>query len=208
MTTDIPGALHAFFDRDVFIKLACCGLWDEAVNALGVTHPYRLYSASVRGAKTPLRRMEIDDSVREATFERLAVMAEQVPVVPPDWVAGAVSNPLYKRLSDTNGINIGEAELTLVALHCAFDNALITGDKRYIASLAVSFPDEFRRLKARMVTFERCLLAICDAYGYDSIKPRLWVARGCDGTLRIALGSQGQADYSSFKEGLLSGALV
>lgn len=30
--------LHAFFDKDVFLKLASCDLWDDALEALGVTH--------------------------------------------------------------------------------------------------------------------------------------------------------------------------
>ena len=81
--------LHAFFDKDVFIKLACCDLWEDALEALGVTYPYRLVSATPTGSKTALRRMDIPDSLREAAKARLATMAIQVPVVPVHWASTA-----------------------------------------------------------------------------------------------------------------------
>lgn len=198
------GELHAFFDKDVFIKLACCDLWGEVLEALGVTHPYRLASASASGSKTALRRMDIDDGLRAAATGRLKAMADQVPVVPEGWVAAAVTTPLYNRMSFTEGIDTGEAQIALVALHCEHDRKMVTGDKRFIAAMADAFPDEFNRLKPVVVTFERCLLAVCEAKGYEQVRDRLVAAKGCDGSLRNAVGADGLASYESFRKAMFS----
>lgn len=196
--------LHTFFDKDVFIKLACCDLWDETLEVLGVTHPYRLASATASGSKTALRRMAVNDGLRAAAIERLRRMAEQVPVVPEGWVAAAATTDLYNRMSFTDGIDTGEAQLALVALHCEHDNKLVTGDKRFVAAMEGAFPGEFDRLRPLIVTFERCLLAICEVKGYEDVRERLIAAKGCDRSLRNAVGADGAASYESFKEAMLS----
>ena len=185
--------LHAFFDKDVFIKLACCDLWEDALEALAVTHPYRLASATASGSKTALSRMRIDDALRAETTERLRKMAEESAVVPTIWVSAAMTTDLYNRLVFTDNIDAGEAQLAVVALHCEHENKLVSGDKRFMAAMASAFPSEFQRLKPLLVTFEDCLLAICVLKGYEQVKDRLRSAKGCDGSLNIALGAGGQA---------------
>ena len=130
-------------------------------------------------------------------------MADQVPVVPERWVSAAVTTDLYNRLSFTDSIDAGEAQLALVALHCEHTDKLVTGDKRFMAAMEAAFPAEFERLKPLVITFERCLLAVCAAKGYDHVRERLVAARGCDGSLRNALGSDGRASYDSFQEAML-----
>lgn len=151
------GELHAFFDKDVFIKLACCDLWGEVLEALGVTHPYRLASASASGSKTALRRMDIDDGLRAAATGRLKAMADQVPVVPEGWVAAAVTTPLYNRMSFTEGIDTGEAQIALVALHCEsaviFDNGGAFGIER---APVIAIPMHGARIKSRCPRCSGC----------------------------------------------------
>lgn len=201
---EVMGELHAFFDKDVFIKLACCDLWDDTLEVLGVTHPYRLASATASGSKTAFRRMKIEGDLSATTAERLRRMADQVPVVPDAWVSKAVTTVLYNEMSFTDNIDAGEAQLALAALHCEHDSKLVTGDKRFMTAMAGSFPDEFKRLKPLVVTFESCLLAVCEAKKYETVRDRLMAARGCDGSLKHALGSDGQATYESFREAMLS----
>lgn len=198
------GELHAFFDKDVFIKLACCDLWEETLQVLGVTHPYRLASATASGSKTALRRMAIDDGLRAAATERLKAMAERVPVVPEGWVSAAVTTDLYNRMVFTEAVDSGEAQIALVALHCEHDNKLVTGDKRFLKAMAATFPGEFERLQPLVVTFERCLLAVCKAKGYEHVRERLIAAKECDGSLKNAVGSDGQASFESFREAMES----
>lgn len=197
------GELHAFFDKDVFIKLACCDVWDEVLEGLGVTHPFRLASATALGSKTALRRMRLDDALQTATADRLEKMASYVPAVPLAWVNAAMTTDLYNRLSFADNIDTGEAALALIALHCEHDTKLVTGDKRFITSMAANFPAEFERLKPLAVTFERCLLAVCEAKGYEHVRERLLAAKGCDVALRSALGSDGRATIASFREAML-----
>lgn len=196
--------LHAFFDKDVFLKLACCDVWEETRNALGVTHPYRLASATASGSKTALRRMAIGNTLRAAATERLAILAAQVPIVPEHWVAAATTTDLYNSMIATEDLDSGEAQIALVALDCEHPNRLITGDKRFLLALKKAFPGPFERLRPRIVTFEQCLLAVCEVYGYDLVRDRLIAAKGCDGSLANAVGSSGQASDAAFREAMLS----
>lgn len=198
--------LHAFFDRDVFIKLACCDLWNEALTALGVTHPYRLASATRKGSKNVFRnKPEVPDALRTETLNRVETMAETTPVLPKDWTDAIVGTDIYNSMLDTSGIDPGEAQLALIALNSSFDNRLVTGDKRFIKAMAEAFPEEFDKLRPRLITFEACLLKICKTIGFAAIRDRLIAARGIDGTLRNALGSQNQNSEEDFYEGLRSG---
>ncbi len=146
--------------------------------------------------------MAIDDALRAETSNRLRKMAE-IPVIPEGWVLAAVTTEFHNRLVATEHVDAGEAQLVVVALTCGRNNTLVTGDKRFVAAMAEKFPEEFERLKPSIVTFERCLLAVCESQGFVQVKSRLLAARRCDGTLHIALGSDGQADERSFKETLL-----
>lgn len=47
-------------------------------------------------------------------------------------------------------------------------------------------------------------MAVCEAKGYEHVKERLIAAKGCDGSLKNAIGSDGQASYASFKEAMES----
>jgi hypothetical protein len=104
----------------------------------------------------------------------------------------------------TEAVDSGEAQIALVALHCKHDNKLVTGDKRFLKAMAATFPGEFDRLQPLVVTFERCLLAVCQAKRYEDVRERLVAAKGCDGSLKNAVGSDGQASYESFKEAMES----
>lgn len=196
--------LHAFFDRDVFIKLACCDLWCEVLQALKVTHPYRLASATVRGAQTPLKRMNVSEEIKRAALARIENMARSVPVVPDEWLKGAMVLPLYNRMTSTAGIDSGEAGLAVVVLGCDEGSRLVTGDKRFIKAISDHFPDEFAELQPRFVSFEHCLLAVCECEGLEKIRLRLHEARECDQTLRVALGVNGDVSEESFMEALRS----
>lgn len=135
--------------------------------------------------------MRLDDALQAATADRLEKMASYVPAVPLVWVNAAMTTDLYNRLSFVDNIDTGEAALALIALHCEHDNKLVTGDKRFITSMAAKFPAEYERLKPLVVTFERCLLAVCEAKGYEHVMERLLSAKECDVALRSALGSDG-----------------
>lgn len=196
--------LHALFDRDVFIKLACCDLWKETLTAFCVTHPYRLAAATPRGAKSILRRMKISDHLREETLKRLETMAKTTPILPEDWINAVVGTDVYNSMLATSGIDAGEAELALVALSAPVENCLITGDKNFINAMKKKFPEKQDELRPRLITFDACLLKICEMIGFKAIRERLIAARECDGTLKIALGCDNKADAEAFYEALRS----
>lgn len=160
--------LHAFFDRDVYVKLACCDIWQETLDSLGVTHPYRLASAGPRGARSTLRRRNLDEGFLAAVVSRVERMTATVPVVPAEWLLAAEIDARYLRLQDSVGIDQGEAALTLVSLRSDLENRLISGDKRFLKALAADFPDLFERLRPSLISFERCLMASAHSMGLMS----------------------------------------
>lgn len=192
--------LHAFLDRDVFLKLICCDIWDESLAAIQITHPFRLASASAKGCEKPLKRRKLDDGLHLATIARLHRICSIVPVMPDTITQAAQAHTLFNPMIGTAGIDGGEAILALGVLQHEAPSRLITGDKRFLNALAEHFPTEYRQLRPLTVTFERCLLAVCDIVGFEAIRERLIVARKCDGTLDLALKSHGGRSANSFKE--------
>ncbi len=196
---------HALFDRDVFLKLAFCDLWAECLDALGITHPYRLVTASLGGAKTPLDRWRPPDALRADILQRIEALQGTVPLIPNSWIQDSVQNPLYNAmLAPREGIDSGEAQLAVIVLSTPTVNLLVSGDKRFIQALRSRFPDAFRKLRASLICFEDCLRAIIERLGLDAIRDRLIVAKGCDSTLNIALGSDNHASQDNFLAALSS----
>lgn len=196
--------LVGLFDRDVFLKLACLGLWHEAVAAAGVTAPYRLPSCSVSGSAPVLRRWLKDPAVLQAASDRLAAMVAAVPVVDDGLAAAARAAPSFAELANTDDIDAGEAVLVAV-LEASEDPAvLLTGDKRFVGALRTHHPARFAALARRILSFERCLALVCQAHGTTLVVERAIPAAACDGSLRLALGVPPGTDHASFLEALAS----
>ncbi len=197
---------HALFDRDVFLKLAFCDLWAECLDALGITHPYRLASASVRSAKIPLSRWNPPDALRTGTLQRVDALQSAVPIIPETWMAQANGHPLYNAMTapGQKGIDPNDARLAIIALSLSTKIMLVSGDKRFFRALRSDFPQEFERLHSSLICFEDCLCAIVKRIGIETIRDRLNAAKSCDGTLRNAIGSDGLATQKAFLEGMAS----
>ncbi|WP_146203857.1 hypothetical protein [Azospirillum sp. TSO5] len=195
--------LVALFDRDVFLKLAACDLFDDVVTAFGVAEAYRLPSASRAGARTMLRRWRPGDAVRDAFLARVEMLQRRVEVIPEDWVTDCQKEPLFNAMigADTN-IDAGEAYLSIITLKREDPNLLISGDKRFIEGMAALFPTDFAALRPSLVCFEDCLKAVVEMQGLDELRPRLTLAMECDGTLKVALGRDGTVTQERFLEAL------
>lgn len=191
----------ALFDRDVFLKLAACDLFDEVVTAFGITEAYRLPSASVNGAQAMLRRWRPTDSVQHAFLARVAVQQRCVSMIPKDWLANCERDPRFNAMIGAGAnIDAGEAYLSLITLNRTDPNLLVSGDKRFIEGMASSFPNDFLALRPSLVCFEDCLTAVVEAQGLNALRSRLNMAMGCDGTLKLALGQDGSATQERFLE--------
>lgn len=199
---------HALFDRDVFLKLVACNLWAECLDALGITHPYRLASASVRSAKTPLDRWKppITAALRNAIIKRIDALQGVVPIIPETWMAQANEHPLYNAMTapEQKGIDEPDARLAIIALSSSTKLMLVSGDKRFLRALRSDFPQEFERLHPSIICFEDCLCAIVKRLGIEAIREQLYEAKSCDGTLRNAISSDGLATQKMFLEGMAS----
>lgn len=190
-------------DRDIFLKLACIDLWDEVLGALQIEKPYRLPStSSMRSSKTLLERRKMPADVLEAACVRLQAMVDSVEVVPVVWLEAAQRHESFNRLVDIS--DEGEAGLTAIALEIERKSAIITGDKRHVVALERSYPEAREALKGRLFTFEDCVLAATNAHGFEYVKMRALPAVGCDGTLRVALGSGSNTKEASFRDALLA----
>ncbi|PWC88826.1 hypothetical protein TSH100_06315 [Azospirillum sp. TSH100] len=196
---------NALFDRDVFLKLAACDLFDETIGVLGIARSYRLPSATVSGARGMLRRWQPAAAVQDAFLERLRVLQEKVEVIPEAWFMECGSDPRFNAMIAPGlNIDVGEAQLTIITLSRPDPNLLISGDKRFVAGMASNFPEDFAILRGSLICFEDCLKAVVQHHGLEAIRVRLVAARGCDGTLKNALQSDCAATQIEFLEALES----
>ncbi len=131
-------------------------------------------------------------------------MARDVPIVPEQWVAAAATSELFNAMIGTDDIDQGEAQLAVIAMHAEYESRLISGEKRFLAAMAKAFLEELKRLRPIFLTFEQCLLAVCELRGLEAIRERLIAAAGCDGGLKLSLGTDGQATRKVFVEAMIS----
>jgi len=117
-----------------------------------------------------------------------------------DAMADRLANdPFRLALANTPDIDAGEALLLSLLAFIDDPSVLVTGDKRCIAAFRNGFPDRFALLKNRILSFEQCLLMVCEARGTDYVIDRVRWASSCDGTLRLAL-----SDTKDFEAALQS----
>ena len=180
--------LIGLFDRDVFLKLACCDLWDDLLVATGITRPFRLASCTVKASVKVVDRRITAEAARSAIRERLNTMVAAVPVIDDALAVRAMTTATYRQITDPvmDGIDGGEALLIGMSQLMSDPYVLISGDKRFIAALRKQFPAIYADLHGRILSFERCLVAICDA------------------ALRLALGSGIDIDDAFFLHALRS----
>ncbi|MBY5462055.1 hypothetical protein HFO85_01265 [Rhizobium leguminosarum] len=190
------------FDRDVFLKLCCCNLWFEAVDALGVTQPYRLAAtSSARSNRKKITQM-LGDVDPEETLQRTQEIVDAVPVVPDDLIDQIYESAAFQELSDIDGIDGGEQVLAAILIDDPEGRVLLSGDKRFVQAFRENLPDRWDALGDSIISFEACMLAIEDRYGFDFLVERVLPVRHCDGSLRVAVGHQPNAE--GFREAMTS----
>lgn len=176
------------FDRDVFLKLCCCNLWNEANEALDVTSPYRLAStSSERSNRKALSRMLAPESV-DGAIQRTLDVAARVPVLSEELIQGIVASERYSALGHIEDIDTGEQVLVAVLMEQPEGRILITGDKRFVTAFRNGLPDQWASHRSAIISFERCLTEIERRHGFDHLLARAFGASSCDQSLRLALG--------------------
>jgi hypothetical protein len=190
------------FDRDVFLKLCCCNLWFEAVEALGVTQPYRLQSTSSERANRRkitqmLKNVDPDEAVQRAR----AVVAT-VPALTDELIEAIYASEGYKVLSNVEGIDGGEHVLAAILINEPEGRVLLSGDKRFVDAFRTQRPEQWEVVSNAVISFEMCMLAIEVVYGFDYVLERAMPMKHCDGTLKLAIGDEPTAE--AFREALKS----
>lgn len=190
------------FDRDVFLKLCCCNLWFEAVDALGVTQPYRLAATSSERSNRKKITQMLADVDPEDAIQRTQEIVEAVPVVPDDLVDQIYASAAFQELSDIDGIDGGEQVLAAILIDDPEGRVLLSGDKRFVQAFRENLPGRWDALGGSIISFEACMLAIEDRYGFEFLLERVLQVKHCDGSLRLAIGHEPNAD--GFREAMTS----
>ena len=171
----------------MFLKLACCDLWNDTLQVAGITHAYRLVSCSEKGSQSTIKRWFSDEIQRQTILLRISEMAAEADIVEAAMAERLANDAFRIAMANTPDLDSGEA--LLLALLSATDDpsVFVTGDKRCIGALRSNFPDQFARLKDRILSFERCLLMICEFRGAAYTIDRVRMGSNCDKTLHLAL---------------------
>lgn len=183
------------FDSDVLIKLCCCNLWWEAIDAFGITHPYRLAPTSTaRWVKGKLDR-KLGKGDHADIMARIAGVVREVPPIADELIDGLESDDAFKVLSKIDGIDGGENMLAAVLMRSPEGKLLLSGDKRFITAFRNALPGEWDKLSGYIISFEMCLEAIEAKYGFDHIVSNAMAVKHCDGTLKIAIQAEPNRDH-------------
>lgn len=177
------------FDRDVFIKLGCCNLWTEALDALGVSQPYRLESTGSEKSNRRVIFRRMASPAADDALVRVMEMVQSVPPIPGDFVNGLEATEEFQLLSDCDGVDGGEQILASLLMRTQSGQVMISGDKNFVVAMREQRPEAWEIIRSRVITFERCLISIVQSRGFASVVERLYVAKDCDGALRLACGT-------------------
>lgn len=192
------------FDRDIFLKLICCDLWDETLAATGITQPRRLPSANAKGAERQLGRWFPDAAQREQVRHRVATTVAAVPPIDAAIAEAVRHSTAYVTMMETEGIDAGEAVLVGILSATDAPCVMATGDKRFLAALRQHFPATFENIRRRVLTLERCLLLVTQSHGAQFVIQKTRNAAACDRVVAIAVGASDRTDPNSFVAALRS----
>lgn len=190
------------FDRDVFLKLGCCALWDMAVDALQVTEPYRLAATSSDRSNRKAVGKMLGALDIEPSIARITAMVQSVPVLGDDMIADIEASDGFQRLGGIDGIDGGERVLAAILIQDPAAQLLISGDKRFVGAMQNAAPADWATIQGSVISFESCLLAVEAMHGFEVILDHAHPVCCCDGSLRMALG--GTPDAATFRHAMAS----
>lgn len=180
--------MDGLFDRDVFLKLCCCNLWWESIEALGITNAYRLEAtSSARSNRKKIFQMLREVDLSEAIL-RTQEIVDVVPVLSDDMVNDIYASEGFNELAGIDDIDGGEQILAAILINSPDGRVLLSGDKRFVQAFRENLPDRWDTLSEAIISFEMCLLAVEAHYGFDFVFERVHPVRRIDGSLNLALG--------------------
>jgi hypothetical protein len=138
----------------------------------------------------------------EAAIQRTEGVVAAVPVLSDELVKDIYSSDSYQALLDIDNIDTGEQVLAAILMDNPIGRVLLSGDKRFVQAFRVSLPGKWNDLNGSIISFEACLLAIEEMYGFEYLVARVYEVRYCDGSLRLALGINPNCE--AFREALVS----
>ena len=169
-------------DNDFLFKFVACDLIEPALELLGLTR------ANIRVLESlpfvARKSKSVKKNYNEDTLARSIAYAEGIAKVMPNLESEA-----YKRLSQIEGIDQGEATLFARALDEG-GVILATGDKRALKALATApnIDDLHTRLKSRIVCIEQVMGALAER-DFEHVRRCVVPVYDCDKVLRSAFGS-------------------
>ena len=192
------------FDRDIFIKLACCDLWDQTLTAYSISSVLRPASLDGESSSRRLIARKVSSEMVDASLRRLQAMVANSSVVPSDVANLAEESHWYSVLANCQ--NIGPADATLLCqLICLPPNTLMfTGDKRCLSDARKFVSSLYFSVEGRIITFELCLQELIKMHGVEFVVAKVSVVPKCDGVIPLALGSAIPVDLENFESCIAS----
>ncbi|WP_244314213.1 hypothetical protein [Pannonibacter tanglangensis] len=130
----------------------------------------------------------------EDVIQRTQEIVDIVPIIPDD-VDKIYGTAAYQELSGIDGIDTGEHILAAIFINSPAGRMLLSGDKRFIQAFREYLPDRWDELSSSIISFETCILAIEERYGFEFVLQRVLPVKHCDGSLRIAIGDQPKVEH-------------
>ncbi|QIR38499.1 hypothetical protein HCG51_18510 [Tolypothrix sp. PCC 7910] len=176
-----------FTDNDVILKLAAYQIFWEMVASLNTKDEnIRILPTA---AKVFSASRKISKQFKPISIERAKQITDRCKTIDDYAIC---STPEYQMLASTDGIDVGEA-LLVAATQTEEDFYLLTSDKRFLTSLALSsFNDVKQRLYKKAICLEQLIIHVIDHAGFDLVCRRMASADACDQVISEAfqLGKQ------------------
>ena len=169
--------MRLLLDNDIFCKLGCCDLLQDAVEILGLE-----FSRCCRLSSLPhmLCRGRIRKRYGDEHCEQLISLTEKIPAL------GNINRVWLEKMSNIHEIDPGEAQIFAAAVD--EDVLIMSGDKRALRAIK-EIPDIVTQLKERVIIMEAVLIALCRHLTEEYVKEQIDKVSGFDKMINICFSS-------------------
>jgi len=189
-----------FFDNDILIKLAGCGLIDAARQQLGIDENWVLSSLKPQLDSNRGKLARYFNTWSADAQLQILGFVNKAQKLPP-----AKNQDFINHYLGVHNLDLGEIQL-LEAAFRADDPFLITGDKRFLKQL-IAIPEllnqALEKLPGRFACFESVLLLLIDAIGFEAVRDKVLPFKEIDGQIKIAFGGGASKTEEQTREALL-----
>ena len=190
--------MNFLIDNDVVYKLAAFNLLDDAVEALNAK------GCSISVLET--LKFHAISKRRKEKYGEEAISRVFAFIDPLSNITAEISDPvLIAAMDSVDNLDGGEMQLLSYLIDQGGNGVLLSGDKRFIRSLANNeshFQGKLQTVENCFISLEQIIVCILEHMSFDDLKTKIEPGLGADTAVKICFGDLKASSKESVRKGL------